>query len=94
MMNDQERNEQNQVEEELQDLRKELEHFEKEKERVRAIVGKIGGSPKTQVKLVNALFIIILGNVFNLLGVSPFIAMVIKGLVLVAVIGLDVLRSR
>lgn len=49
--------EQNKVEEELHDLKKELENFEKEKERVRAIVGKIGGVPKTQVKFVNALFI-------------------------------------
>jgi len=48
------------LEEELDDLKKELEHFEKEKERVRAIVGKAGGAPKSQVKLVNALFISIL----------------------------------
>jgi hypothetical protein len=48
------------LEEELQDLKKELEHFEREKERVRAIVGKIGGAPKSQVKIVNALFIAIL----------------------------------
>ena len=59
-MDDQERNEQNKVEEELEDLKKELENFEKEKERVRAIVGKIGGAPKTQVRLVNALFITII----------------------------------
>ena len=48
------------LEAELDDLKKELEHFEKEKERIRAIVGQIGGAPKSQVKLVNALFIIIL----------------------------------
>jgi len=48
------------VEEELQDLRKELEHFQKEKERIRAIVGKIGGVPKTQAKIINAVFIIII----------------------------------
>ncbi len=59
-MDDQERNEQDKVEEELHDLKKELENFEKEKERVRAIVGKIGGAPKTQVRLVNALFITII----------------------------------
>ena len=58
-MDDDQRNEQNKVEDELQDLRKELENFEKEKERVRAIVGKIGGVPKTQAKLVNILFIAI-----------------------------------
>ena len=53
-----------------------------------------GGSGSILGTMFGLLFITILGNVFNLLGVSPFIAMVIKGLVLVAVIGLDVLRSR
>ena len=45
---------------ELEDLRKELENFQKEKERVRAIVGRIGGVPKTQANLINALFIVII----------------------------------
>jgi len=45
---------------ELDDLKKELEHFQQEKERVRAIVGKIGGLPKFRTKLVNALFIIVI----------------------------------
>ena len=53
-----------------------------------------GGTGSVLGTMFGLLFITILGNVFNLLGVSPFIAMVIKGLVLVAVIGLDVLRSR
>lgn len=48
------------LEEELEDLRKELEYFQKEKERVRAIVGKIGGVPKTQANVINALFVIII----------------------------------
>ena len=48
------------LEAELEDLRKELEHFEKDKERVRAIVGQIGGVPKSQVRIVNALFVIVL----------------------------------
>ncbi len=48
-----------QIESELEDLRKELENFQKEKERVRAIIGKIGGVPKTRVRLVNTLFIAI-----------------------------------
>ncbi len=47
------------LEAELEDLRKELESFQKEKERVRAIVGKIGGVPKTQARLINAVFIVI-----------------------------------
>jgi Na+/H+ antiporter NhaD/arsenite permease-like protein len=49
------------LEEELEDLRKELEHFQKEKERVRAIVGKIGGVPKTQAKIINIVFILVIG---------------------------------
>ncbi len=53
-----------------------------------------GGSGSVVGTMFGLLFITILGNVFNLLGVSPFIAMVIKGLVLVAVIGLDVIRKR
>ena len=48
------------LEAELDDLKRELEHFEKEKERIRTIVGQVGGAPKSQVKLVNALFIVIL----------------------------------
>jgi len=48
-----------QIESELDDLRKELENFQREKERVRAIVGKIGGVPKTRVRLVNTLFILV-----------------------------------
>ncbi len=49
-----------QFERELDDLRKELENFQKEKERVRAIIGQIGGIPKSRTRFVNALFIIIL----------------------------------
>jgi hypothetical protein len=48
------------LEMELDDLRKELEHFQKEKERIRAIVGKIGGVPKTQAHLINLVFIVVI----------------------------------
>jgi len=44
-------------EDEISDLRQALEHFEHEKERVRDIIGKIGGVPKFRTKLVNAIFI-------------------------------------
>ena len=47
-------------ENEINDLKSQLEHFEKEKERVRAIIGNIGGVPKFRTKLVNILFIIII----------------------------------
>jgi hypothetical protein len=47
-------------ENEIDDLRRELEHFQQEKERVRAIIGRIGGVPKFSTKLINAIFIIII----------------------------------
>ncbi|MHC4300221.1 MAG: hypothetical protein ACYS7Y_23345 [Planctomycetota bacterium] len=42
---------------EINDLRQALESFEQEKERVRAIIGKIGGVPSFHTKLINAVFI-------------------------------------
>ncbi len=42
--------------EEIQDLKEELEKFQQEKERVRAIVGKIGGVPAAQTKIINIIF--------------------------------------
>ncbi len=53
-----------------------------------------GGSGSVLGTMSGLLFITVLGNSFNLLGVSPFLAIVIKGVVLVTVIGLDALRSR
>lgn len=44
---------------EISDLKQALENFEKEKERVRVIIGSIGGVPKFRTKLINALFIVI-----------------------------------
>ena len=48
------------LENEINDLRQELEHFQQEKERVRAIIGKIGGVPQFQTKLINAIFIAVI----------------------------------
>lgn len=62
-MDDQER----QVQEELEDLRKELENFQHEKERVRGIVGKIGGVPQFNTKTFNVIFI---GILLVTLGIS------------------------
>ncbi len=45
-----------QVDEEIEDLRKEMELFHHEKERVRAIVGKIGGMPNFNTKILNIAF--------------------------------------
>lgn len=44
-------------ERELEDLKKELENFQQEKERVRQIIGKIGGIPRFHDKLFNSLLI-------------------------------------
>ncbi len=48
------------TEDEISDLKLALENFEQEKERVRAIIGKIGGVPQFHTKLINALFIVII----------------------------------
>jgi len=48
------------LEHEIDDLKQQLEHFQKEKERVRAIIGKIGGVPKFRAKLVNTIFIAVI----------------------------------
>jgi hypothetical protein len=50
----------NNLKDELKDLQNELEQFQKEKERVRAIIGKIGGVPRFRTRLINAIFIIII----------------------------------
>jgi hypothetical protein len=47
-------------ENEIDDLKRQLEHFQQEKERVRAIIGKIGGVPKFRTKLINVIFITII----------------------------------
>ena len=58
------------IEDEISDLRQSLEHFEKEKERVRAIIGKIGGEPRFHTKLINAVFIaaIMIAAVVSVIG--------------------------
>ena len=48
------------LQDEISDLRHELEQFQKEKDRVRAIVGKIGGVPKFRTKLINIIFILVI----------------------------------
>ena len=49
-----------QIEEEMEDLRHEMESFKKEKDRVRAIVGKIGGVPKFDTKIFNIVFVTVI----------------------------------
>lgn len=49
-----------QIEEEMEDLKEEMDAFRKEKERVRGIVGKIGGIPDFNTKTFNILFMILI----------------------------------
>jgi hypothetical protein len=58
--NSAEQNKEKMIEEEMEDLKRELEHFQQEKERIRAIVGKIGGVPTFNIKLFNIVFIAIM----------------------------------
>ena len=51
---------QREPQDEISDLRQALESFEQEKERVRAIIGKIGGVPSFHTKLINAVFIVVI----------------------------------
>lgn len=46
--------------EEVEELKHEIDMFVKEKERVRTIVGRIGGIPNHSTKLVNLIFLILL----------------------------------
>ncbi len=46
------------VEEELEDLRQEIDHFREEKERVRQMVGAVGGVPTFNTRVYNLIFVI------------------------------------
>lgn len=46
------------IEAELSDLMQEVEDYKKEKERVREIVGKIGGVPTSKTRWLNVIFIV------------------------------------
>ncbi len=49
-----------QFENEINDLKIELDHFEQEKERVRVLIGRIGGIPAFSTKIINILFAFII----------------------------------
>jgi ribose/xylose/arabinose/galactoside ABC-type transport system permease subunit len=53
-----------------------------------------GGTGSVVGTILGVLFLTVVGNCFNLLNVNPYIAMAIKGIIIVIIIGLDVLRSR
>jgi uncharacterized membrane protein len=65
--------------EEVQDLKNEIEKFRQEKDRVRAIVGQIGGVPKFNTKAANIVFVV-------LLVVCMAISFVSKGTLLLAML--------
>lgn len=54
-------------EDEMRDLKREIESFKKEKERVRAIVGRAGGVPSVHSRMINWIFMIFL---FGCVGAS------------------------
>jgi energy-converting hydrogenase Eha subunit E len=47
------------IEQEMMDLKQEIENFKREKDRVRSIVGQIGGMPTFNTKLINIFFILV-----------------------------------
>ncbi len=75
------------LEQELEELKQELETFQKEKERVRAIIGKIGGVPTFNTKMVNTVFVILLvaSVIISIIGGDKIRALMIE----VAVIALS-----
>ncbi len=50
---------------EISDLKDMLENFDKEKERVREIIGRIGGVPTFNTKLMNVVFIVMFSRQSN-----------------------------
>jgi ribose transport system permease protein len=53
-----------------------------------------GGQGSIIGSVLGLIFITVIGNCINLLGISYYIGMVIKGAIIAIVIGIDVLRSR
>lgn len=53
-----------------------------------------GGQGNIWGSVLGLVFITIIGNCMNLLGISYYIGMVIKGIIIAVVIGIDVLRTR
>ena len=49
-----------QANEELKDLREEIDEFKREKERVKSIIGQIGGVPALNTKVSNTIFVILI----------------------------------
>jgi len=58
------KNEKNQEKE--QELESEIRSFEKERENIRKIIGRIGGAPTPKTRLINVIFIILVLLVFGM----------------------------
>ncbi len=67
-----------QANEELKDLREEIDEFKREKEHVKSIIGQIGGVPALNTKVSNTIFVILIvlcliaSIVTKELAISPF----------------------
>jgi hypothetical protein len=86
-----------QYEEEIEGLKQEIEDFKLEKERVRAIVGQIGGVPKVKKQIAEViLFITLLTCIFVSLitGGKLQIAMIEIGIALVSIKIMFMIRSQ
>ncbi len=46
------------------ELKEEIQSFERERENIRKIVGRIGGVPTTQARIINIIFIVLVLTVF------------------------------
>jgi len=86
------REDQRRIEEEIQDLQLEIEQFKKEKERVRAIVGSIGGVPHIHTHLINTIFVVLILSclVVSLLSHHPIVRLAVVELA-VALISVKVI---
>jgi hypothetical protein len=58
-MNESKEQTRDRYEEEISNLRNEIEEFKKEKERVRTIVGQIGGIPDVRQKIITVIFVLL-----------------------------------
>ena len=86
-----------QYEEEIEGLRQEIEDFKLEKERVRAIVGQIGGVPKVNKRIIEIiLFVIVLVCILvSLVTMGKIqLAMIEIGIALVSIKIMFMIRSQ
>ena len=67
-----------QFQEEISDLKHEIETFKKDKEKIKAIVGEIGGMPKLETKLLNILFLALVISCFVVSIISEGIGRILS----------------